>query len=289
MEDVICLSAANYDIIKELGRGDCGKVYKAHHRTTQQTVAVKITTCKNPRRFWTAEQRALALVGTTGWAPRLLDWNHRPIFYLTMEYVSGITLREYIHNSDVTPLTALTITDHILAAALAFQNVSIAHGDLKCDNILYLPRWPMIRIIDFGLAMELDPSAPEHTRRVITGGTPLNLAPEDLLQGLGVCTPVLVCASETWAIGIILVELLCQGNHPFADAHNLEDLYQLATTWVQRRLYIHVSPSVMVQQLLQGLFHLNPEKRLRYQQARFLITQALRELDTPPVCNPTMS
>lgn len=77
--------------------------------------------------------------------------------YFTMEYLSGITLKDYVLNVGViTPEQAVYIADNIANALVDVHSKSVLHRDVSPDNIM-LCRDGSVRLLDFGAARQVFP------------------------------------------------------------------------------------------------------------------------------------
>lgn len=128
------------------------------------------------------------------------------IYYIVMEYVEGMTLKEYITaNGPLHPKEALNIMEQIVSAiAHAHQN-QIVHRDIKPHNIL-IDHMGNIKVTDFGIATALSSTTITHTNSVL--GSVHYLSPEQARGGLA------TKKSDIYALGIVLFELLT-GRIPF--------------------------------------------------------------------------
>ena len=70
---------------------------------------------------------------------------------IVMEYVDGITLREFLDTKPSTKLRRKVVTE-LLEAMAYYHSLQIIHRDLKPDNILITRNGNNVKIIDFGLA-----------------------------------------------------------------------------------------------------------------------------------------
>jgi serine/threonine protein kinase/putative intracellular protease/amidase len=146
-----------YRVLKVLGRGGMGVVYKAEHRLMERPVALKVISRRliaNPlavERF----QREVKL------AARLTHPNivvahdaeqAGDLHFLVMEYVDGISLAQFVERKG--PLPAPLASHFIRQAALGLQaaaKLGMVHRDIKPQNLM-LTRKPEVKILDFGLA-----------------------------------------------------------------------------------------------------------------------------------------
>jgi len=122
--------------------------------------------------------------------------------FLLLDYIDGITLREYITTTQLpkdfkSRLQAILPYIQQLCDAVEYLHQSgIYHGDIKPENILITKKSNTVKLIDFGHAFQ-------DAYPAIKGGTINFIAPEILIN------PLLVsAASDVYAIGCIL-SLLC--------------------------------------------------------------------------------
>lgn len=75
--------------------------------------------------------------------------------YLVMEYINGVTLKQYIHNhGSITDAQALFMMDKIAAALSITHSASVLHRDISPDNIMICTDGK-IKLIDFGAARQI--------------------------------------------------------------------------------------------------------------------------------------
>lgn len=123
---------------------------------------------------------------------------YRDGLYIALEYIPGISLREYILSQGISLFQAI---DHILSLGYALEYLhsrGILHGDLKPENVLITPQGK-ITLIDLGLAGRPSLSAANYPR---CWGTPSYMSPEQK-QGEGISEQ-----SEIYSLGLIAYELL---------------------------------------------------------------------------------
>jgi len=197
------------EIIELLGKGGMGAVYKARQRGLDRLVAVKILPPEigdDPafaERF-TREARALARLGHSR-IVSVYDFGLAGnLFYIVMEYVDGVNLRQTIQAGGLTPQAALAIVPQICEALQFAHDEGIVHRDIKPENIL-IDKKGRVKIADFGLAKLLGQESQDHsltmTHQVM--GTLRYMAPEQM-QG----SRELDHRADIYSLGVIFYELL---------------------------------------------------------------------------------
>src|SRR5205814_7855968 len=144
------------EIIERLGRGGMGVVYKARQPRLNRLVALKILAPEREKdpafagRF-EKEAQALARLGHPN-IVTIHDFGQAGgMYYLLMEFVDGVTLRQLLNASRVSPREALAIVPQICDALQFAHDHGIVHRDIKPENIL-LDRLGRVKVADFGLA-----------------------------------------------------------------------------------------------------------------------------------------
>ena len=144
------------EILQLIGQGGMGFVFKARQPTLDRFVALKIlprSLASDPafaERF-TREGRMLARLNH----PNIVgihDFGQAGgFFYLLMEFVDGVNLRQAMQVGRLTPAQALSIVPKICEALQFAHNEGILHRDIKPENIL-LDTKGRVKIADFGIA-----------------------------------------------------------------------------------------------------------------------------------------
>jgi serine/threonine-protein kinase len=202
-----------YLIERVLGHGGMGVVYQARHPHMDLTVALKTMRggVKSPQlaeRFL-RERRAVALL-THPNIVRLFDAglaDGNP--YFTMALVSGGSLKDLRKSLVGDPRRAVALMEKVARGVQHAHEHGIIHRDLKPGNILLDPHGEP-QVSDFGLAKFVN-SSEELTMSGTMPGTLPYMAPEQLTGPHRHAGP----ASDLWALGVILYELLT-GRRPFA-------------------------------------------------------------------------
>lgn len=200
-----------YEIMEVLGVGGMAVVYKAFDNIDHRIVAVKILKDEflaNPdfkRRFMN-ESKAISVLSHPN-IVKVYDVSYGEILqYIVMEYVDGISLKEYIEQQGVIdPREALYFVTQILRALQHAHDKGIVHRDIKPQNIMLISDGT-IKVTDFGIAR----FSRSETRTMTDGaiGSVHYISPE---QAKGSVTDA---KTDLYAVGVMLYEMLT-GRLPF--------------------------------------------------------------------------
>jgi hypothetical protein len=186
-----------------------GAVYKARQKKLDRLVALKVLPARagdDPaftERF-TREARALARLSH----PHIVavhDFGEvNGLYYLMMEYVEGVNLRQALAGGHLPPRQVLPIVGEVCDALQYAHEQGVVHRDIKPENIL-LDRQGRVKIADFGLAKLLGLSGPAPT---LTGsqqvmGTLHYMAPEQMERPQTVDH-----RADIYSLGVVFYELL---------------------------------------------------------------------------------
>jgi tRNA A-37 threonylcarbamoyl transferase component Bud32 len=193
------------EIISLIGRGGMGCVFKARQPQLNRFVALKIlpeALAADPafaERF-TREAQALASLNH----PNIVtvhDFGRAGGFYfLLMEFVDGVNLRQAIEAKRYTPEEALSMVPPICEALQFAHDHKIVHRDIKPENLL-LDRNGRVKIADFGIAKIIG-AAPGGVEEK-AAGTPKYVAPEQLSDPARVDH-----RADIYSMGVLIYELL---------------------------------------------------------------------------------
>ena len=178
---------AGYTIQSEVGEGGTSAVYKAQH-PSHGTVALKVLREKL-RHDRTAVARFVreAQYGTRVQHPNVvrtieIGQSDTGLHFLAIEWAGGELLERYAKQH--APLSAeesAIIISQIGAAVQAAHAARIIHRDLKPENVMYDPQTRQVKLLDFGIATDVQAPADERlTRAGFFVGSLMYIAPEAL-------------------------------------------------------------------------------------------------------------
>lgn len=200
-----------YKLLKMVGGGGMANVYLARDMILDRDVALKILRMdfnnddEFIKRFNREAQSATSLAHSN--IVSIYDVGEDgDIYYIVMEYVEGMTLKQYIQKNDPIPIkTALDIMKQITAAISHAHQNGIIHRDIKPQNIL-IDLEGNIKITDFGIAIALSSTNITQTNAVL--GSVHYLSPEQARGGMA------NKKSDIYSLGIVMFELFT-GRLPF--------------------------------------------------------------------------
>ncbi|MEA3212535.1 MAG: eukaryotic-like serine/threonine-protein kinase [Chthoniobacter sp.] len=217
--DEIAGKFPQFEILEYLGRGGMGVVYKARQKSLNRLVAIKILAPERERdaRFAERFAREAELLAKLS-HPQIVtihDFGETGgLYYLVMEFVDGVNLRDLLRDGKLEPKQALAIVPEICDALQFAHEHGIVHRDIKPENIL-LDRHGRVKVADFGLAKLIGVAgdeAPGSSAMPATGalteagkvmGTPSYMAPEQTEHPGEVDH-----RADIYALGVVLYQML---------------------------------------------------------------------------------
>jgi len=178
---------AGYTIQSEVGEGGTSAVYKALH-PSHGTVALKVLREKL-RHDRTAVARFVreAQYGTRVQHPNVvrtieIGESDSGMHFLAIEWAPGDLLEKYAkQHAPLSCEEAAIIITQIGAAVHAAHSARIVHRDLKPENVMYDPETQQVKLLDFGIATDVQAPADERlTRAGFFVGSLMYIAPEAL-------------------------------------------------------------------------------------------------------------
>ena len=200
-----------YEIKEIIGVGGMANVYRAYDSIDDRTVAVKILRDEHMQndellRRFRNESKAIAVLSHPN-IVKVYDVSfNEDIQYIVMEYIDGITLKEYIEQQKVLRWKeAVHFTVQILRALQHAHDQGIVHREIKPQNIMLLADGT-IKVADFGIARFARASQQTVTDKAI--GSVHYISPE---QAKGDVTDE---KSDIYSVGVMLYEMTT-GKLPF--------------------------------------------------------------------------
>jgi serine/threonine protein kinase len=293
----ILLRLGDFEIVRELGRGGMGVVYEAFDRKRQRTVALKVMQGLDARTILRFKQVFRILAGMNH--PNLVTLyeltGDGPHWFFTMELVEGVPFLKYVRSdveelySSQTPPLSQAAAETVqpgrphglnakqlerlrdamgqLAEGVQFLHESgKLHRDIKPGNVLVTPQGRVV-LLDFGLAIELDPQGLHESSQRHLAGTVPYMSPEQIA-----CLP-LSPASDWYSVGVMLYEALT-GRLPF-DGEGYEILHKKQQLDPQ-------PPSALLPDVPEDLSALCMELLRRAPENRPTGTEVLRRISRRP-------
>jgi eukaryotic-like serine/threonine-protein kinase len=173
-----------YDVLGELGSGGMAVVYRAHDRTLDRDVAVKVL---HPHLARDAQCRG-RFAREARAAARLRHPNIVEVYefsdeaddqsYMVTELLEGPTLRRFAESHPATCAEVAAAIGVVLCDALAHAHKQgVIHRDVKPDNLM-LQTGGVLKLTDFGIAHVADQREMTATGQVL--GSPAHMAPEQI-------------------------------------------------------------------------------------------------------------
>ena len=194
-----------YELQEVIGVGGMAVVYKAYDNIDDRTVAVKILkdeflASEEFRRRFKNESKAIAVLSHPN-IVKVYDVSYGDkLQYIVMEYVEGITLKEYIEQQGVISWKeTVHFTTQILRALQHAHDKGIVHRDIKPQNIMLLENGT-IKVTDFGIARFSRSETRTMTDTAI--GSVHYISPE---QARGDITDD---KSDIYSVGVVMYEML---------------------------------------------------------------------------------
>ena len=200
-----------YEIKEIIGVGGMAVVYKAYDNIDDRIVAIKILkdeylSNEEFKRRFKNESKAIAVLSHPN-IVRVFNVSFGDrIQYIVMEYVNGITLKEYIEQQGaINWKEAVHFMGQILAALQHAHDKGIVHQDIKPQNILLLQDGT-IKVTDFGIARFSRTDSNTTSDKAI--GSVHYISPE---QARGEVTDD---KADIYSVGVVMYEMLT-GQLPF--------------------------------------------------------------------------
>lgn len=249
-----------YELRSEIGRGNCGIVYRGFDPFVQRDVAVKLSLhdedpefeAKIHERAFFKEARATGMLQHPHIVSLYDAGVHEGRSYIVMEYVDGDTLLPFC-GGNAQRLSVQRVVDILFKCAKALDyahSKGVLHRDVKPSNIM-LTRDGDVKLMDFSIAEILGPNrlAPEGLV-----GSPLYMSPEQVRR------ESVTRGSDLYSLGAVAYHLLT-GTPPFP-SEDLPALFQnIRYTPAPRLEKLRPDADRALADIIEKLLSKSPESR----------------------------
>lgn len=207
INNIIC---NRYKILDHLGTGGMATVWLGYDTILDRKVAIKTfkidANDEGAVKRFNREAKAVTSLSHPNIVSIYDVENEGDFYYLILEYVEGMTLKDYMIKNPRIPIETIVHIAKQIAAGLshAHQN-GIIHRDIKPQNIL-MDENLTCKITDFGIARAYGDTTLTQTNQML--GTVYYLSPE---QARG---NVATAQSDIYSLGILIFEMIT-GQIPF--------------------------------------------------------------------------
>src|SRR6266536_1646350 len=212
----------DYKLLEEIGRGGQGVVYRAHQKSLNRTVALKViglghwATEAHLKRF-RREAEAAARLEHPGIVPIHEVGEHDGSCYFSMKFIEGGQLDAVARREAMPIRRAAQLIAKVARIVHYAHEHHILHRDIKPGNIL-LDGKGEPHLTDFGLARLVETESTV-TRTMEVLGTPSYMAPEQAVGNNAAISAI----TDVYGIGAVLYQLLT-GHPPFAGGTTYETI-----------------------------------------------------------------
>jgi len=270
-----------YQILEQVGRGGMGVVWKARDPDLQRTVAIKVLAphlAQSPvarRRFLREARAAAAISHPNVLTIHSVEEEHETPF-LVMEYVSGLSLKEFIsERKSLDFVEVLRLSAQVAQGLAAAHACGVIHRDIKPGNVMLHKGGTRARLTDFGLARAAFDNA-DLTSNDQTVGTPAYMAPEQVRGN-----PVDV-RSDLFSLGCLMYALVSRSS-PFQGRSSAETVHRILDVTPLPLETVEPSTPAGFSEVVMKLIAKKPEDRYQSaQEVAEILQRVLVQLNQAP-------
>ena len=202
-----------YHIQRELGQGGMARVYLGIQQSLEREVAIKVlsTDLVSDPEFcerFLKEGKTLAKVSHPNIVPIYDCGEHDGVYYMCMQFVSGGTLEDRLHQGRLPVNESVQILKQVASALERSHGKDVVHRDVKPANVLFRDDGTLA-LSDFGIAKTTRQDATQMTAVGMAIGTPAYMSPEQ--ASAKEITP----KSDQYSLGVLFYEMLT-GSVPYS-------------------------------------------------------------------------
>ena len=262
-----------YEIIEKIGSGGMSDVYRAKDHSLGRDVAIKVLKSDFAQdssfvtKFRAEAQSAAALEH-----PNIVNiydvGSEDGLYYIVMEYIEGITLKQYIAKKGRLGYNeALSIAIQMARGIEAAHNKGIVHQDIKPQNII-ISKEGKVKVTDFGIAR----AANSNTIHAGSMGSVHYVSPEQARNGF------VSYASDIYSLGIVMYEMVT-GRVPFDGDTPVAIAIQHIQSQMTPPEEIVTGLNIAVSRIIEKCTMKSPERR--YASASELLVDLKRAMVNP--------
>lgn len=265
-----------YKLLKLLGQGGMGVIFKARDDLLERNIALKILPSALKENDQTVlrfrqEARAASAISHQNVAHIYEFGEEKGRYFLAMEYVAGKTLRQILKEKNLTQAEAVEIAIQIASALSAAHKNGVVHRDIKPENIV-LTNEGTVKILDFGIAKLYETAnrkqdSPLETTPGMIIGTTAYMSPEQVRGQTADRT------TDLWSLGVVLYEMLV-GERPFQGESRSD---------IQASILRNEPPKIRLSKELNAIINIALEKNPanRYQSSEEMLTDLRKARKSP--------
>ncbi|HXG66890.1 MAG TPA: protein kinase [Blastocatellia bacterium] len=223
----------HYKILKEIGKGGMGVVYKAEDVKLHRVVAIKALAAdlvgdEKARARFLREARAASAIDHPNICTVYEINEAENALFIVMQYIEGKTLKKHIAGRPLPLEQALEFSIQLADALAEAHRRNVIHRDIKSSNVMLNER-NQVKILDFGLAKLVRPSTSSSSDSLLIGdltqvgspfGTASYMSPE---QAKGERADA---RSDIFSFGIVMYEMLT-GRLPFKGKSSVDVMHSV--------------------------------------------------------------
>lgn len=256
MVDLIGKTILHYKIIKQVGQGGMGVVYKAEDTKLERFVAIKflpsaISRDSDARQRFKIEAKAAAALNHPNITTIYSIEETEDEMFIVMELVDGIELKEKIKKAPLQTNEIIKISLQIAEGLKIAHSKGIIHRDIKSSNIM-LTKDDVIKIMDFGLAKIKGDT--EITKLGTTVGTTYYMSPEQT-KGESIDS-----RTDIWSFGVLLYQMFT-GEFPFKGDYDQAVVYSILNEDFPSMKNYNPSIPIKLEFIIQKMLKKNPGER----------------------------
>ncbi|MBV8865463.1 MAG: serine/threonine protein kinase, partial [Acidobacteriaceae bacterium] len=267
-EDLSGRTLSHYQIVRAMGAGGMGVVYRAKEARLQRTVALKflpplLRDDSASRERLIHEARVIASIDHQNVCPVYEIEEADGFIFIVMACLEGTSLEEKMRTGPIPVKQALGIALQAAHGLQAAHAKGVVHRDIKPANLMLTgteSAEPLVRILDFGIAQWTENTG--LTQKGLRVGSVLYMAQEQVAGSR------LDQRADIWSLGVVLYQML-SGRVPFEGSTLRETLAAISGPQAADLRPVRETPPEVVS-ILRKMLEKEPAKR--YQTASPLIS-----------------